>query len=89
MFLAGQDKASEPGFEVDDQSQIFRSQPLGIINVVQLAFIVGEGRDAAVGQNAEDEDRQRRNNRRKKQLAGDRQIAQQVTHEGFQSPGTS
>ncbi len=33
--LPRQDEASKAGFEVDDQSQILRGQPLGIVQIVQ------------------------------------------------------
>ena len=40
MFLARQYKAPEPRFEVHDQAQVFGGEPLRIINVVQLSFVV-------------------------------------------------
>ena len=48
MFLAREHETAESCFEVHDKPKVLRGQSLGVVDVVELAFVVGERRDAAV-----------------------------------------
>ena len=89
MLLAREHETAKPCFEVHDEPKVLRGQSLGVVNVIELTFVVGERRDGAVGQDAEKQHGECRDHRRKKELAGNGQIAEQVTQGRSSSPTTS
>ena len=76
-LLSGQDIGTEPCVEIPHQALIFSRPSLYQIDAVELFFVVRKGLDAPVGDQAQQDNRQNRDDGRQQQLPLDGKIAEE------------